>query len=214
MIRIEYLKAHVQCRENGSFVQVMTLPARNFGRALQPESWVFFKSNGSAAAVVVVVVLIIVIIIIVVVVFVITSPLSSGLFFFFSSFAFAFIFCWILDSCRSWKPRTEVRGFVPTAVGGLNDGRYHGWNKFPAVLWFFWGWGCLKTAAITAEVGVFVQFWSRLFSQLTWLPKPFYSAMSWSTSGKETRTGAGFLPMPGNGISCPKCLFDSDWKKP
>lgn len=83
MIRIEYLKAHVQCRENGSFVQVMTLPARNFGRALQPESWVFFKSNGSAAAVVVVVVLIIVIIIIVVVVvFVITSPLSSGLFFF------------------------------------------------------------------------------------------------------------------------------------
>ena len=90
MISIQYLKAHVQCREKGLVVQVMTLPAKNFGRALQPESWVFFKSNGSAAAVVVVVVLIIVIIIIVVVivvvivvfvvVFVVTSPLSSGLF--------------------------------------------------------------------------------------------------------------------------------------
>ena len=86
MISIQYLKAHVQCREKGLVVQVMTLPAKNFGRALQPESWVFFKSNGSAAAVVVVVVLIIVIIIIIVVivvfvvVFVVTSPLSSGLF--------------------------------------------------------------------------------------------------------------------------------------
>ena len=146
MISIQYLKAHVQCREKGLVVQVMTLPAKNFGRALQPESWVFFKSNGICCC-----------------------CRGRGcphhrhhhhrrrhrrlrrrlrrhvaaffwfVLLFFSSFAFAFIFCWILDSCRSvvkLRKRLELGTFLEATHRGQGIcADCCGWPQWWALPW-------------------------------------------------------------------------------